>query len=71
MYNFRYILFSAQDIALAGLASKLRQIASICKKAEKAQWMGYLEQMLRFNLRSAILALGVKMYWGQALFFKH
>ena len=70
MQNFRHFWLNVQDIALAGLAPKLRQIASIRKKHRKCNEMGYLEKVLKFDLRSTVLALGVKMYWGQALFCK-
>ena len=69
--NFRYFWSSAQGITLAGLAPKVRQIASIRKKQRKRNEMGYLIYDLRFDLRATVLALGVKMYWGQELFFKY
>ena len=60
MQNFRHFWFNVQDITLAGLAPKLRQIASICKEQRKRNAMGCLEQVLGFYLRSSVLALGSK-----------
>ena len=60
MQNIRHFWFNVQDISLAGLAPKLRQIASIRKKERKRNAMGYLEQVLGFYLRSTVLALGSK-----------
>ena len=60
-----------QGITLAGLALKLGQIDSILKKQWKRNEMGYLRYVIRFDLRPTVLALGVKIYWGQALFFIH
>ena len=68
---YRHFWFNVQGITLAGLAPKRRQIASICKKQRKLNEMGYLEQALRFELRSTVLALGVKIYWVKHYFFKH
>ena len=68
--HFRHFWFNVQGITLAGLAPKLRQIASIRKKQRKRNEMGYLECALRFDFKSTVLAPGVKMYWGQTLFFK-
>ena len=70
MQNFRHFSLNLQGIVLVGLAPKLRQTVSIRKKQKKQNEMGYLEQVLGFDLMSTFLALGVKMYWGLALFFK-
>ena len=69
MQNFRHFWHNVQGITLAGLAPKLRQIASIHKMQRKRNEVGYLDTSLRFDLRSTVLALGVKTYWGQALLF--
>ena len=48
MQNFRHFWFNVQGITLGGLAPTLRQIASICKKAEEAQWNGLSEVRPQF-----------------------
>ena len=72
MENFRHFWFNVEGITLASLEvePKLRQRASIHKKQRKCNEMGYLKCVLRLDINSIVLALGVKMYWGQALFFK-
>ena len=54
-----------QGITLAGLTPKLRQIASIRKKQSKYYEMGYLRYGFVFDFRLTVLALAVKVYWGQ------
>ena len=70
MQNFRHFWLNVKGTALAGLAPKLRQMPSIRKKQKRHNEMSYLEWVLRFDLRSSVLALGVKMYWSQVLFFQ-
>ena len=56
--TFRYFSSKVPGFALAGLAPKLRQIASIRKKAEEAQWNGLSGK------RTCVPSV----YWGQAQF---
>ena len=70
MQSFRHFWFNVQGITLAGLALKLRQIASVHKKQRKHNEMIYLKCAHRFDLRSTVLALSVKIYWSQSLFLK-
>ena len=58
-----------QGIALANLAPKLRQIASVRKKQRKRNELGYLKCVLKFDLTSTVLVLRVneifaKTRWG-------
>ena len=71
MQSFRHFWLNVQGIALADVAPKLRQMTSIRKKQRKHNEMGYLRHALRFDLRSTVLALGVKMYWGQTSYFSN
>ena len=70
MQIFRHFWLNVHGFRLAGLAPKPRQLTSIRKTQRKHNEMGYLKSILSFDPRSTVLALGVKLYWGQALFFK-
>ena len=57
MQNFRHLWSNVQDLALAGLASTVKQIASILKMQCKHNDMGYLGSGLIFNFRSIDILL--------------
>ena len=58
MQPFFHFWLNMQGIALAGLAPKLKKMASIRKKQRKRNEMGYMKQVLRFSLKSTVMALG-------------
>ena len=54
MQNVRHFLSNVQGIALASLAPKLRQMASICEKQTKQHEVGQLDCGLRLDFRAQV-----------------